>query len=118
MKPVESGVDDYNVLPPPIQLLDNLSLVPGSITLSQFENTLAERWRINLEEHVLTIRTITEFRTIAIRYAELFNYDYIFVDVSPNLGVLNHAIISTCDAFFMPVMPNLISILVKWKKIL
>lgn len=54
MKPVESGIDDYNILPPPIQLLDNLSLVPGSITLSQFENTLAERWKINLEEHVLS----------------------------------------------------------------
>ena len=33
LKPVESGVDDYNILPPPIQLFDNLSLIPGRITV-------------------------------------------------------------------------------------
>lgn len=125
LKPVESGVDDYNILPPPIQLFDNLSLIPGRITLSQFESILADRWSISPDENVLAIRTITQFRTIATRYAEAFDYEYVFADVSPSLGLLNRAIITTCDAFFMPATPDLFSMygirnigqsLLRWKK--
>lgn len=125
LKPVESGVDDYNIMPPPISLYDNLSLLPGRITLSQFESTLADRWTISSDENVLSIRTITQFRTIAKRYAESYKFDYIFIDVSPSLGLLNRAIITTCDAFFMPASPDLFSMygirnigqsLVIWKK--
>lgn len=125
LKPVESGVDDYNNLPPAIQLFENLALIPGRITLSQFESTLADRWSISPDENVLAIRTITQFRTIATRYAEKYKYEYIFLDVSPSLGLLNRAIITTCDAFFMPATPDLFSMygirnigqsLTRWKK--
>lgn len=125
LKPVESGVDDYSILPPPVHLYDNLSLIPGRITLSQFEGILADRWTISPDENVLAVRTITQFRTIATRYAEAFNYEYIFVDVSPSLGLLNRAIITNCDAFFMPATPDLFSMygirnigqsLTRWEK--
>lgn len=125
LKPVENGVDDYNILPPAIQLFDNLSLIPGRITLSQFESILADRWTISPDENVLAIRTITQFRTIATRYAENYGYDFVLLDVSPSLGLLNRAIITTCDAFFMPATPDLFSMygirnigqsLVRWKK--
>ncbi len=125
LKPVESGVDDYNVLPPAIHLFDNLSLIPGRITLSQFESILADRWSISPDENVLAIRTITQFRTIATRYAETYGYEYVFFDVSPSLGLLNRAILTTCDAFFMPATPDLFSMygirnigqsLIRWKK--
>lgn len=125
LKPVESGVDDYNVLPPAKQLFENLSLIPGRITLSQFESILADRWTISPDENVLAIRTITQFRTIASRYAETYGYEYVFLDVSPSLGLLNRAIITSCDAFFMPATPDLFSMygirnigqsLVRWKK--
>lgn len=65
LKPVESGVDDYNILPPVIKINNNLHLIPGRITLSQFEGVLADRWSISPDENVLAIRTITQFRTIA-----------------------------------------------------
>lgn len=112
LKPVESGVDDYSVLPPPV-ILDNISknlgLIPGRITLSQFEGILAERWGTSPDDNVLTIRTITQFRTMATRYAKTFNYEYVLVDVSPSLGVLNRAILMSCDSFFMPATPDLFS---------
>ena len=85
LKPVESGVDDYNILPPVIKINNNLHLIPGRITLSQFEGVLADRWSISPDENVLAIRTITQFRTIAMRYAAKNGYDYILVDVSPSL---------------------------------
>lgn len=125
LKPVESGVDDYNVLPPTVEIDENLHLIPGRITLSQFESVLADRWNISPDENVLAIRTITQFRTIATRYAKKYGYEYVFVDVSPSLGLLNRAIVTSCDAFFMPVTPDLFSMygirnigqsLEKWKK--
>lgn len=128
LKPVESGVDDYNILPPPITLnhiSNNLGLIPGRITLSQFEGILAERWGTSPDDNVLTIRTITQFRTIAMRYSKQFDYEYVFADVSPSLGVLNRAILMSCDAFFMPATPDLFSMygirnigqsLSKWEK--
>lgn len=125
LKPVESGVDDYTILPPPVSVFENLSLLPGRITLSQFEGILADRWTISPDENVLSIRTITQFRTIAKRYAKKYNFDFVFIDVSPSLGLLNRAIITTCDAFFMPAAPDLFSMygvrnigqsLERWKK--
>ena len=62
LKPVESGVDDYNVLPPTVEINENLHLIPGRITLSQFESVLADRWSISPDENVLAVRTITQFR--------------------------------------------------------
>lgn len=69
LKPVESGVDDYNLLPPTVEINEKLHLIPGRITLSQFEGVLADRWSISPDENVLAVRTITQFRTIATRYA-------------------------------------------------
>lgn len=77
------------------------------------------------DENVLAIRTITQFRTIATRYAEEYGFEYVFVDVSPSLGLLNRAIVTSCDVFFMPATPDLFSMygirnigqtLEKWKK--
>lgn len=125
LKPVESGVDDYNLLPPTVEINEKLHLIPGRITLSQFEGVLADRWSISPDENVLAVRTITQFRTIATRYAQKYGYEYIFVDVSPSLGLLNRAIITSCDAFIMPATPDLFSMygirnigqsLQKWKK--
>lgn len=125
LKPVESGVDDYNILPPPVHLFDNLSLIPGRITLSQFESILVDRWSMNPDENVLSVRTMTQFRTIATRYTNQFDYEYVFVDVSPSLGLLNRAVLTSCDAFFMPATPDLFSMygvrnigqtLLRWKK--
>lgn len=124
LKPVESGVDDYNLLPPTVEINEKLHLIPGRITLSQFEGVLADRWSISPDENVLAVRTITQFRTIATRYAQKYGYEYIFVDVSPSLGLLNRAIITSCDAFIMPATPDLFSMygirnigqsLQKWK---
>lgn len=70
------------------------------VALEKFESILVDRWSMNPDENVL-------------------------VDVSPSLGLLNRAILTTCDAFFMPAMPDLFSMygvrnigqtLLRWKK--
>ena len=110
LKPVESGVDDYIEIPDPFELKENLFLIPGRITLSQFENILADRWSMSADDNILSIRTISQIRTIASRYAKKYNIDYVMLDVSPSLGLLNRVILTTSDAFFMPATPDLFSV--------
>jgi len=100
LKPVESGVDDYIKNPPPFELMNNLYLIPGSITLSQFESELAERWTLPTDDKPLSMRTMTQFRTIAKKYSSEHDFDYVLFDLSPSLGLLNRAIITSSDAFF------------------
>lgn len=68
---------------------------------------MADRWGIF--DDTLSVRTITQFRTIAKRYAETMDFDYVLIDVSPSLGLLNRSILTTSDTFFMPTNPDLFS---------
>ncbi|WP_338140532.1 ParA family protein [Candidatus Kirkpatrickella diaphorinae] len=44
LKPTEDGVDDIAQLPPPYDLAENLSIIPGRLTLHRFEAKVSERW--------------------------------------------------------------------------
>ena len=127
LKPVEDGVDDYNVLPPTIKLRENLELIPGRLTLHQYEDKISTRWNDIYSGDMLAIRTATQIRTLAKRYTELFGYDFVIIDTSPNLGALNRVIISTADGFIIPALPDMFSLygirnignsLKSWKKTL
>ena len=43
-------------------------------------------------------------------YAENYSYDYVVIDTSPSLGILNKIIISTVDGFLIPCMPDMFSL--------
>ena len=43
-------------------------------------------------------------------YAENYAYDYVVIDTSPSLGILNKVIISTVDGFLIPCMPDMFSL--------
>ena len=110
LKPTEDGVDDLVDLPPPYELQDNLSIIPGRLTLHRFEAKVSERWNSVYSGDPLAIRTITNIRSIAHRYSEKFNYDYIIFDTSPSLGALNKNILTLADAFLIPCSPDLFSV--------
>ncbi|MCF6304444.1 MAG: AAA family ATPase [Rhodobacteraceae bacterium] len=44
LKPTEDGTADLDKLPPPVQLTDNVHLLPGRLTLHLYEAKIAERW--------------------------------------------------------------------------
>lgn len=110
LKPAEDGMNELPELPPPYHVADKIDLIPGRLSLHRYENKIAERWSgIYLGDN-LSIRTVTNIRTICNRYAEVFHYDYILIDTSPSLGILNKVIISTVDGFFIPVQPDMFSL--------
>ena len=110
LKPAEDGISDFEFLPPLIKLDNNLELLPGRLSIHMYENKLAERWSGSYQGDNLSIRTITNIRNICQKYSEINDYEYIIVDTSPSLGILNKSIISTVDGFLVPAQPDMFSL--------
>ncbi len=109
LKPTEDGQGDLLKLPPPVNLRENLDLIPGRLTVHQFENKISERWSGAYLGDSLAIRTITRIRNLAEEYTEIYNYEFVIIDTSPSLGSLNKIIISTVDGFLIPALPDMFS---------
>jgi cellulose biosynthesis protein BcsQ len=110
LKPTEDGQGEFSSMPPLYDIKPNLSLIPGRITINQFEACLAERWSGAYQGHPLSLRTITRIRKIAEYYGTQQHFDFIIVDTSPSLGALNKTIISTVDGFVIPALPDMFSL--------
>ena len=110
LKPTEDGISEPPMLPPPYPIGENIDLIPGRLSLHKYENKIAERWSGVYQGDNLSIRTVTNIRNICQRYSEENNYDYVLIDTSPSLGILNKVIISTVDGFFIPAQPDMFSL--------
>jgi cellulose biosynthesis protein BcsQ len=110
LKPVEEGFSEFKEDPPARKLSDNVFIIPGRLSLHKFETRLSGRWNDLYQGDPLAIRTVTAFRTICEKYAEKYNIDYVIVDTSPSLGIMNKTIISTVDGFFVPTFPDMFSL--------
>jgi cellulose biosynthesis protein BcsQ len=110
LKPAEDGISEPPDLPPAYPIGDNINLIPGRLSLHKYENKIAERWSGVYQGDNLSIRTVTNIRNICQRYSELNGYDYVLIDTSPSLGVLNKVIMSTVDGFFIPAQPDMFSL--------
>jgi cellulose biosynthesis protein BcsQ len=110
LKPVEDGFDDFDDLPPAKKLGEKLFIIPGRLSIHKFESKISERWNGLYQGDSLSIRTATAFRNICDRYAEKYQCDFVIVDTSPSLGIMNKTIISTVDGFFIPTFPDMFSL--------
>jgi cellulose biosynthesis protein BcsQ len=110
LKPAEEGISERTTLPLPKQISDNLDLIPGRLSLHKYENKIAERWSGMYQSDNLAIRTVTNIRSICTNYSSEYQYDYVLIDTSPSLGILNKVIISTVDGFFVPAQPDMFSL--------
>lgn len=110
LKPTEDGVSEITDLPPPLTVSNNTDIIPGRLSLHKYENIIAERWSGVYQGDNLAIRTVTNIRSICNRYAEKHEYDFVLIDTSPSLGILNKVIMSTVDGFFIPAQPDMFSL--------
>jgi cellulose biosynthesis protein BcsQ len=110
LKSAEDGQTDFVETPPPVKIGDNIWLLPGRLTLHSYEDKIGERWANSYKGDPLAIRTITQVRTLALRYAEEFEYDFIVYDTSPSLGMLNRVVLSMTDGFIIPCLPDKFSL--------
>ena len=110
LKPTEDGTSDFDQLPPPLWLNTDLGLIPGRLSLHMYEDRVASRWSDAYRGDPLAIRTITRVRRLCEQYARLYDFEYVLVDTSPSLGILNKIIISTLDGFIIPCGPDVFSL--------
>jgi cellulose biosynthesis protein BcsQ len=110
LKATEDGTGELPMLPPPLTLRDNLDLIPGRLSLHMYEERIASRWSDAYRGDPLAIRTITRLRRLCAELGESHGYEYILVDTSPSLGILNKVVISTVDGFIIPCAPDVFSL--------
>ena len=110
LKPTEDGTDPPKSFAKPVKLYNNLGLIPGRLSIHTYEDKIASRWSDVYGGDPLAIRTVTQIRNLCQAYAEKYSYDYVVIDTSPSLGILNKIIISTVDGFLIPCMPDMFSL--------
>lgn len=110
LKATEDGTGESPEISPPLELRHNLHLIPGRLSLHMYEEVIASRWSDAYRGDPLAIRTITRVRKLCAELSAIYNYDYVLIDTSPSLGILNKVLISTADGFVIPCMPDVFSL--------
>lgn len=106
--PVSEG-DPY--IPVHIEkIAGNLSLLIGNLSLSAFEDTLSDAWTKCLGGQVIGFRITSLFKTLIEDAAQRCNANYVLVDVGPNLGAINRAVLISSEFVVLPVAADLFSL--------
>ncbi|MGY4355388.1 chromosome partitioning protein [Bradyrhizobium sp. i1.3.1] len=103
----------------------DLYLIPGDVRLSDFEDLLGDTWSSAKGGAEPALRAQSAIHRYIEWVAARFKVDLVLVDLGPNLGALNRAVLAVSDYFITPVAPDLFSIqgtenlgnkLVTWRK--
>jgi cellulose biosynthesis protein BcsQ len=106
-----TGVGD--ILPPVLQnITDHLHLLPGDVALSSYEDVLSTEWSNSMGDKNLyrPMRTLSSFWLVTQMAAERVKADVIFVDIGPNLGAINRAVLLATDYVAIPLGADLFSL--------
>ena len=96
------------------QIHDRIGLVPGDLGLSLFEDRLAETWGKCLDDNQANaadaFRVTTAFYRIMKQAAKKNGANLILIDVGPNLGAINRAVLVSTDHVVIPLAADLFSL--------
>ncbi len=106
--PVSEGKDYKEVHLEPIG--PNISLLIGNLALSAFEDQLSDAWTKCLNGDVYAFKVSSVFKTLIDDAAARSNADWVLIDVGPNLGAINRAVLIATDFVVMPVGADLFSL--------
>jgi cellulose biosynthesis protein BcsQ len=109
LDPLIRGIGDI-AEPHVFTVADRLSLLPGDLALSRFEDELSSRWLQCLDGKERAFRVMSSFRRLLRTAAEITQADVVFVDVGPNLGAINRSALLAADNVVFPLAPDLFSV--------
>jgi len=109
IEPLKRGVGDISEANLE-QLSDNLALIVGDLSLSQFEDQLSESWPKCSDADERAFRVISAFWRIIQLSAERFEADVVLMDLGPNLGAINRAALIGADHVVIPLSPDIFSL--------
>lgn len=96
----------------PVQITRELSLIPGDLALSGFEDQLSAQWPESMGDKNLVrpFRVLTAFWQVIQQAAAAQEADLILVDVGPNLGAINRSALIASDFVLIPLGADLFSL--------
>jgi len=109
LAPVKRGVGDLRFFDPRI-VTERLSIVPGDLLLSDFEDDLSETWGRCLDRMERAFRVTAAFHRIIEDAGHRHQADLVLIDVGPTFGALNRAALIAADFIVIPVAPDLFSV--------
>jgi len=89
---------------------DKIGLVVGDLALSTFEDRLSDAWLKCLNGDIYSFRITSVFNTIIHDVRQRWDADVVLVDIGPNLGAINRAVIISSDHIIIPVASDLFSL--------
>lgn len=112
IEPVYQGLGDIRARRPSkvMNAQGDLFIVPGDLRLSDFEDKLGNTWNSAKGGSESDIRTQSAIHRYVLWAANEINADIVLLDLGPNLGALNRAVLASSDYFITPVAPDLFSI--------
>ncbi len=109
VQPILEGVGDIN--PAHIeQVADHIALIVGDLALSGFEDELSAQWPECLDGKERAFRVISAFWRIVRKAADRADAEFVLLDVGPNLGAINRAVLVAADHVVIPLAPDLFSL--------
>lgn len=111
MEQLISGVGDIDTKIAPYRVPGrNIWLLPGDVLLSEFEQFLSENWVNVLAGREIGFRVTSALFRYIENWSKSNEVDYVLLDIGPNLGSLNRAVLLGCDYFIVPLIPDLFSL--------
>lgn len=83
-------------------------IIPSSLMLSEFEDTLSDAWSDLRANKLGGLRRTNWFSQLAEQIED--KYDYLILDLSPSLGALNRSVLLNVDSFIIPVTGDIYNI--------
>ncbi len=109
IRPVIRGMGDFE--PASLEsVTDNLSLIPGDLDLSGFEDLLSDSWTKCLNREELAFRRVSVFYRILLEATQRVQADYCLIDIGPNFGAINRATLIAADNVMIPMAADLFSL--------
>jgi len=94
----------------PTKLRDRLYIIPGDLRLSDFEDRLGDTWNSAKGGSEPDLRAQSAIHRSILGAVEKTGAETVLIDLGPNLGALNRAVLASSDYFVTPVAPDLFSI--------
>ena len=92
------------------QIAPRLSLIVGDLSLSATEDAFSIQWQACLDRRPRAFRVISALWRILQTAANDSGAEIVLVDVGPNLGALNRAVLVATDYVVVPLGTDLISL--------
>ncbi|MGW9350084.1 ParA family protein [Nocardiopsis flavescens] len=109
VEPIVRGTGDIQEVDP-VEVADDLWLIPGDLELSRFEDELSTNWAPGFAGSEKALRITSAFHRIIQQARQRVEPDIVLIDVGPNLGAINRAALLSSDTVLMPLAADLFSL--------